>query len=314
MEFSARTLVVVITSFVLAGGVAWVGVQANNAPEPLPVSQPIAPPAPPSETYLFANAVIEQGGVISAGQLKSVEMQIDQAGENLIEDSSENRSALIQLTANRMIPMGTPFVKSDLQPVVYSPPEIVAEEVPEPPVIEGAAALLRSGMRAIALPLTGETAVAGLIAQGDRIDVLVSYDNQDGVRAVRTVLHNVQVLATDQTNAPAGQARTGMPKTITLELHPEGAKVLALAKHTGEIILVLSDRTGDDMPTIVNDTPMLATQISGLAAPRTEPAKPPNVRIIRGSATTRVKGILGQSAPDPSASANSPPPSTTGSD
>ncbi|UOA25415.1 Flp pilus assembly protein CpaB [Pseudosulfitobacter sp. DSM 107133] len=313
MEFSSRTILVIMTSLVLAGGVAWVGVQANSVPEPLPPSQPMIATVVPKEAYLFAGSTIDSGGQISSHELLSVEMNSGQAGENLIADTEENRMALIQLSARRMIPANTPFVSSDIQPVVYSIPEPEVPPVAETPTFAGIATLLRPGMRAIALPLTGETAAAGLIDLGDRIDVLLSYDDQSGVRAVRTVLQNVQVIATDQSNGSAGVTNTAAPRTITLELHPEGAKVLALARHTGDLVLVLSQKTDDDMPVIANDPPVLATQISGLPAPSAKPVAPSGVRVVRGSSSSRSQSILPQPVPAPDSAVASSPPDTTGS-
>ncbi|UFF04221.1 Flp pilus assembly protein CpaB [Pseudosulfitobacter pseudonitzschiae] len=262
-----RVFVVIFTSLAIASGVAWVGVQANNTPEPTPPRSVAATVVPvvPKEAYLFSNQTIELGASISADTLIPVKMEIDQAGKDLIADTPENRDALVKVATNRTIPASTPFVKADLLPIEEKPAKVAPEQIVtaiEPASPSGS---LRPGMRAISLPMTGETAVAGLIGVQDKIDVMVSYNSSEGVRAVRTVLRNVRVIGTDQ---PAGQSNAALPRAITLELHPEGAKMLTLARHTGDLILVLNDQGNDDMPVIVDDAPMLSTQISGLPAQR----------------------------------------------
>ena len=304
-----RNFVVIFTSLTIASGVAWVGVQANNTPEPTPPMAVAATVVPvvPKEAYLFSNQTIELGASISADILIPVKMEIDQAGKDLIADTPENREALVKVSTNRTIPGGTPFVKADLLVKEKKHPGVVQEQVVSTSEPTGPSESLRPGMRAIALPLTGETAVAGLIGVQDKIDVMVSYNSSDGVRAVRTVLRNVRVIGADQ---PAGQSNAALPRAITLELHPEGAKMLTLARHTGDLILVLSDQSNDDMPMIVDDAPMLSTQISGLPAQRAAPPPaPPSVRIIRGS-SGRKDQIISIQEPVP----QNLPPAAAGTD
>lgn len=289
-----RTFIVIFTSLAIASGVAWVGVQANNTPEPTGPTAVAAAviPVAPKEAYLFSNRTIESGGPISDEILIPVEIETEQAGKDLIVDTPENRAVLIKASANRIIPGGTPFVKTDLVPAKETPVKVVPDPIVVAPTPAGPADSLRPGMRAIALPVSGETAVAGLIGTGDKIDVMVSYNSSEGVRAVRTVLRNVRVIGTDQ---PAGQSSTTLPRTITLELHPEGAKMLTLAKHTGDLILVLSDQNDDDMPVIADDAPMLSTQISGVPAQRAAPPPaPPSVSIIRGNSGRKDQIISAQ--------------------
>ena len=304
-----RTFAVILISFAIASGVAWVGVQANNTPEPTPPKAVAATVVPvvPKEAYLFSNQTIELGTSISADILIPVEIETEQAGKELIIDTPENRAVLIKATANRIIPGGTPFVKADLVPAKEIPVKVVPDPIVAAPEPVGPADSLGPGMRAIALPVSGETAVAGLIGTGDKIDVMVSYNSSEGVRAVRTVLRNVRVIGTDQ---PAGQSSTALPRTITLELHPEGAKMLTLAKHTGDLILVLGDQNDDDMPVIADDAPMLSTQISGVPAQRAAPSPtPPSVSIIRGNSGRKDQIIsaqepIAQNRPPAAAGAN----------
>ncbi|WP_425430513.1 RcpC/CpaB family pilus assembly protein [Celeribacter persicus] len=88
--------------------------------------------------------------------------------------------------------------------------------------------------------------------------------------AVRTVLRNVRIIATDQTTQPPAEDAQAEPKTppkiVTFELTPDGAKVLALAQQMGDIMLVLGEENEADGPVNAEDSPIFATQISGQTA------------------------------------------------
>ncbi|UFF94628.1 hypothetical protein [Pseudosulfitobacter pseudonitzschiae] len=73
---------------------------------------------------------------------------------------------------------------------------------------------------------------------------------------------------------------------------------------------MLNDQGNDDMPVIVDDAPMLSTQISGLPAQRAAPPPaPPSVRIIRGS-SGRKDQIISVQDPVP----QNPPSAAAGTD
>jgi len=102
------------------------------------------------------------------------------------------------------------------------------------------AVALEPGMRAVAVPLSAETAAGGFILPGDHVDVVQSREADAGDKRYvsETVLKNVKVLAIDQTTAaPDGSAVVGA--TATLSLTPSQAEVLVLAKSEGRLTLVL---------------------------------------------------------------------------
>ena len=156
-------------------------------------------------------------------------------------------------------------------------PPVQVEPIPK--AVRRPVQSLGAGLRAISVPLNWETSLASMIEPGDRIDVMVSYQTAQGIRAVRNILENVRVLALN------GMGKAGSDKhMMTLELHSEGTKVLALAQQTGELVFVLSSTQGEGPPVIIRDGPMLSTQISG--APEAAPAPPRQARrvtVIRGS-------------------------------
>src|SRR5262249_43734446 len=108
------------------------------------------------------------------------------------------------------------------------------------------AAVLSPGMRAVSVSVSATSGIAGLVAPGDRVDVLVTHalpaedpSPRDLERRVaETILHDVRVIAIDQhLETKRGEA---MPAhTVTLEVTPKQSEVIALAGNLGQLSLSL---------------------------------------------------------------------------
>lgn len=136
-------------------------------------------------------------------------------------------------------------------------------------------AVLHPGMRAIAIHVDEAEVGAGLIQPGDFVDVLLTQNlaheggGSDVYRSVgETVMHNVRVIAADQTvnTTPEGQKQTvkappRVPHTVTLEVTPEQAQALVVAHQLGQLQLVLRSLTASASPG-AEPPPTWATQVS----------------------------------------------------
>jgi len=105
------------------------------------------------------------------------------------------------------------------------------------------AALVTPGSRAVAARISPEKGAGGFILPGDRVDILLTRNLEDEVGRnytdTRTILQNIRVLAIDQDTAEKEGAQTLLGKTITLELAPEQAEVLAQAESAGQLTFAL---------------------------------------------------------------------------
>jgi len=100
--------------------------------------------------------------------------------------------------------------------------------------------VLEPGMRAVAVPVSQETAAGGFILPGDRVDVLQSYRPPGEDREVtETLLRNVRVLAIDQTTTPEKDANSIVGTVVTIEAPADDAELLALGRSRGEMVLAL---------------------------------------------------------------------------
>ncbi len=123
------------------------------------------------------------------------------------------------------------------------------------------AVVLQPGMRAMSIPVTVETGAGGFILPGDRVDVVLSAqvqaDSEDGAPrksfVASTVLRNVKVLAIDQQTQPDKGATTVVGATVTVEVGPREAEVLALAKAQGDLSLALRSYADAGGPSGVGD-------------------------------------------------------------
>ncbi|PVM91385.1 Flp pilus assembly protein CpaB [Caulobacter radicis] len=139
--------------------------------------------------------------------------------------------------------------------------------------------VLSPGARAMAVPVTSETAAGGFILPGDRVDVLMSRDAPTGDAGgggkqvvAETVLQNIRVLALDQATTAEKDAKTIVAATATLEVRPAEAEALTRAKASGPVTLALRAYTDLGGP-------------SGVAAPTQDSTV---IRINRGGQTSSI--------------------------
>lgn len=108
------------------------------------------------------------------------------------------------------------------------------------------AAALGPGMRAVTVPVSAQSSVAGFIFPGDRIDLVltqsVSGANDETLKVSETILRNLRVLATDQRTNVMGD--DGKPvvqpySNVTIEVTPKIAEKIAVAQTVGSLSLSL---------------------------------------------------------------------------
>lgn len=144
--------------------------------------------------------------------------------------------------------------------------------------LTGLAPTIRSGMRAISIPVSGETAVSGLVRPNDKVDILGTFSFIDDVNpgemktVTFTVLQDVTILATGQETARAeleissnSRKRNGY-NTVTISVFPEEAELLAFAMNV-KGSLMLSLRNPDDV-TVMGQTPPIDFQTLQRELPR----------------------------------------------
>lgn len=121
------------------------------------------------------------------------------------------------------------------------------------------AAILTPGMRAVSIPVTRTSGVAGFIFPGDRVDVILTQtlevltllallqgeDEKEEREVSVTVLRNVRVLAVD-TRTDDQEKTPELGKSVTLEVTPDIAEKLTLMTRMGVVALSLRSITAPD--------------------------------------------------------------------
>lgn len=119
------------------------------------------------------------------------------------------------------------------------------------------AAALGPGMRAVTVPVSAQSAVAGFVFPGDRVDLILTQSVSGGgdgppLKASETVLRNLRVLATDQKTDKQqdeqGNTVVTTYSSVTVEATPRIAEKIAVAQTIGTLSLSLrsiADNAGD---------------------------------------------------------------------
>lgn len=116
------------------------------------------------------------------------------------------------------------------------------------------AAALSPGMRAVTIPVTERSGVGGFVFPGDRVDLMLTQTMRAGgagpgisgadqpLNVTETILHNLRVLATDQSVGAEtlnGQTLAKPTHSVTLEVSPRNAEKIEVAQSVGSLSLAL---------------------------------------------------------------------------
>lgn len=129
-------------------------------------------------------------------------------------DAFTDKKSLVGRVTKMPVAPGVPITRAMLAPPGAQP---------------GLAAQIPSGHRAVSVKVNEETAVAGFITPGARVDVSAVYGR--GVAQSRDILTNVEVGAVGQSLSAIGAdgKKTQIAKTVTLFLKPEEVQQLNAA-------------------------------------------------------------------------------------
>lgn len=107
------------------------------------------------------------------------------------------------------------------------------------------AVVLKPGFRAVSVKVDAESSIGGLVFPGDRVDIILTQSIKDlrdpkspPRHASETVLTNVRILAIDQLiDDQSPDPKLG--KTVTLEVDPKQAEMIAVTRKLGDLSLAL---------------------------------------------------------------------------
>jgi len=127
----------------------------------------------------------------------------------------------------------------------------ITEIFPGEPILEGRiapegsaaglSAIIPPGARAMTVRVDEVIGVAGFVAPGTYVDVVATVAEGPGGQesASKVILQNVRVLASGQSTEMKKEGGAVEVKTVTLQVTPEQAEILALASNAGKLQLVM---------------------------------------------------------------------------
>jgi pilus assembly protein CpaB len=153
---------------------------------------------------------------------------------------------------------------------------VLGAELAAPGSGAGLVAVIKPGMRAMAIKVNEVTGVGGFILPNTFVDV-ISIQKKGKAKSAKTLLQKVEVLAIAQETF-IEEGKPKIVRTVTLQLTPEEARKLALETNEGSIQLVLRNPLDEDIP-----KPKVVRRVRNVR-PRVYTPPPPTfeVEIIRG--------------------------------
>jgi len=226
-----KKLLLLVGALVIAIGTA-LAARSMFAGASAPQAVAAAPEAPKGPKVLVAQRALPVGTIITADSISFQEWPQDLVKDAYFIDGEANVDQLIGTVVRFQITAGQPITQGS----------VVA------PGDRGfLAAALGPGMRAITIPVSAQTSVAGFVFPGDHIDLMLTQtvkgeDNSAPLKATETILRNIRVLATDQsTEATKENGKTVVRayRTVTLEVTPRIAEKIEVAQTLGTLGLAL---------------------------------------------------------------------------
>jgi pilus assembly protein CpaB len=244
-----RKIILLIAAAIIAVGATML---ARSMMGPASTTKEAAQVEPTNEV-LAAARDLPIGTLIKDTDLKWIPWAADAQGANFFVKGKTDQAALTGSVLRQSVRTGEPILSST---------------VVNPHAQGFLAAVLRPGMRAVAIAVNPGGDVAGFVFPGDRIDVILTHVLNRKIdpdlidrHISETVLTDVRVLALDQKS----DDQTTDPKIAqlaTLEVTPRQAEKLALATQLGTLSLSLRSLAVSDTVT----SPPTLDQISAAEA------------------------------------------------
>ncbi len=222
--------------------------------------------------------VVAAANVVAGSRLTPELMRsVDWPAENSLAGSFSDAQPLVNRIAVVTLGAGEPILEQKLAPVGSK---------------AGLSALIAPGMRAVAVRVNDVAGVAGFALPGNHVDVMVNIQDDQGKMVSKIVLQRILVLAVAQDAAVKDDVKAKVVNTVTLEVTPQQAEALDLARSVGSLSLILRNQV-DEKAAItagVRKADLLGAPEAPPSQPR-RPAAPPrhsqnSVEIIRGASHT----------------------------
>ncbi len=229
----ARKLILLVGALFVAGITAFMArSMMTGAAAPVAVAGPVEAPVD-GPRVMVATRALPVGTIIDAAALRFQPWPKELVENAYFLESAPEARNLVGTVVRFAIPAGQPITQGALV---------------KPGDHGFLAAALGPGMRAVTVPVSAQSAVAGFVFPGDRVDLVLTQTVAGGgdgppLRVSETVLRNLRVLATDQrtdkNTDDQGKTVVSAYSTVTVEATPRIAEKIAVAQTVGALSLSL---------------------------------------------------------------------------
>jgi len=174
---------------------------------------------------------IELGSPLTPDMLTSVEWPSGSLPTGAINDPLLLSDRVVKVTLMR----GEPILESKLAPKGTK---------------GGLSSVIAEGKRAITVKVNEVVGVAGFALPGNHVDIMVNTDDERERMVSKIVLENILVLAVAQ-EASRDDTKPKVVNAVTLEVTPQEAEKIDLARSVGNLSLVLRNQVDKgEVPTV----------------------------------------------------------------
>ncbi|MEY3900278.1 MAG: hypothetical protein RI962_1433 [Pseudomonadota bacterium] len=181
----------------------------------------------------------------SVTQIAVASKDID-AGEKLSRDNMQvmswPRSSLVRGSAASVEPLDG---RVAAQAITAGEP-ILEQRLAANGVRPGLSAIIAPGRRAMTVKVNEVIGVAGFALPGNYVDILVTLNQTSQPPISRIVLERIPVLAVAQEHTVKDESKPKVVSAVTLEVTPEQAERLDLARSIGALSMVLRNQIDKD--------------------------------------------------------------------
>ena len=264
MKLRRGTLMIVLSVLAGLGSVilaaSWMGKQATANTSPL----------------VIAASDIELGSTLTDALLKVVAWPTAALPPNAFKDLKSASGRVVRSPIFK----GEPILEPKLAPIGS---------------MGGLPSMIQQGKRALSIKVNEVVGVAGFTLPGSFVDVMVNTMDSKDKSVSKIVLQRILVLAIAQ-EAKRDETKPKVVNAVTLEVSPEEAEKLDLARSIGSLSLILRNPLDkQDQRTLgIRREDLLGKEAVMASIPKTEPAVPaesapqprrrnPSVEVIRGT-------------------------------
>jgi pilus assembly protein CpaB len=221
-----RAIILIVAALVMVGGTVFFARSwLNSERQALEASRKKPEQAKPKNFVLVAKVNLPAGTFLKKNHMTWQAWPADSLHKSYIQRRGFNQKSMFGVVVRKHIAAGQPITDGSIV---------------KPGQRGFMAAVLNPGMRAVSLSTSAVSSVAGFVFPGDRVDILLTHrvGGRRGRLVTETMMTKVRVLAIDQ-KVTDGNQKAKVGKTVTVEVTPRQAEVMAVAANLGKLSLSL---------------------------------------------------------------------------